>query len=260
MRGKLTLSAKQSIIFFEEFVRKEEVKKFIKEYRKHLNLPESGIEMTAEDEKELNEGMLPMFYIPDRAKKLFPEIDRKKPFRVINTCNAFISQEGVDSVYIESLLRMYLFFNKVIPEVAGMFSLWNDLLRMEHLPSELADYGNEDPKLLRMVYDRFERIGNKYPIALYINPDASQRQIQDFLSNNWNFIEMYRSQKDDKPPKLRKKSKRTQERNDFIYENRHLPRRKIMEMLYDKNDKDFEIDYGYIGKIISLEKKRRENK
>jgi hypothetical protein len=55
---------------------------------------------------------------------------------------------------------------------------------------------------------------------------------------------------------FRKKS--TLERNDLIYKNRHLPRKEIMQMVSKKFGKT--LDYGHISKIISLEKKRRENK
>ena len=47
-------------------------------------------------------------------------------------------------------------------------------------------------------------------------------------------------------------------RNDLIYKNRHLPRKEIMQMVSKKFGKI--LDYGHISKIISLEKKRRENK
>jgi len=260
MKNKLTSTAKQTILIFEEFIRRQEVVEFIKEYRKVLNLPENGLPITEKNRKEFSDYLILFLYIPDEARELFPEETKQKPLRVVNTCMAFVKQQGIESVQMGNLLRMYLFFNKVIPEMAGMFPFHNDFLHMEHLSSELADYGREDYKLLQMVYDRFERISKTHPIALYINPDVSQREIQDFLSKNWNFIEMYREEKKAKTIKLRKKSLKKQERNDFIYKNRHLPRKKIMELLYETLDKDFEIDYGYIGKIISLEKRKRENK
>jgi len=258
MKNELTSSARQTIFLFEEFLRRQEVVEFVKEYRKFLNIPEKGLPITDENKKAFSDYLLLFLYIPDEARELFPKETKQKPLRVVNTCNTFVKQQGIDSVQMGNLLRMYLFFNKVIPEISGMFPFWNDFLRLEHLPSELADYGREDYKLLQMVYDRFENISKRLPIALYINPNVSQREIQDFLSKNWNFIEMYREERKDKTTKLRRKSPKVQERNDFIYENRHLPRKKIMEMLGDKYGKDFDIDYGYVGKIISLEKKKRK--
>ena len=258
MSDKLTQSAKQTLVFFEEFIRKEEVADFIKLFRKELNLPPEGIIFTDEDKKAMAKPYDAFFYIPQRTRLNFKPIDRKKPMRVINTCNIFTRQQGVNSLYIATLLRLYVFFNQTIDTTMRMFNHWDDFLKLEHIPSELSWFSDTDHTLLKYAYEHFEGLGKKYPIALYINPEASQRQIQDFIAKNWSFIQAYK--KDKKINIYRKKKKQTQERNDFIYKNRHFPRKQIMMMITDKFGAENTIDYGYIGKIISIEKKRRENK
>ncbi|MBI4086442.1 hypothetical protein HY416_00455 [Candidatus Kaiserbacteria bacterium] len=261
MGSTLTQSAQQTLKFFEEFIRRKEVADFIKKYRAYLNLPPSGLSLTKEDERELKEGVLPHLYIPTRAREAYPKDEKEKPFRVVNTCLAFTGQQGVKLWSVGLMLLHYLFFNRItaIP-VNFLGTNRDDLLRLEYLPDELLWFDNEDHFLLKCMYEHFDEVSKTHPVVLYINPEVSQRQIQDFLAKNWAEIEQYR--KDVKSPITgpRKKNKRTQERNDFIYEHRQLPRKEIMHLLYDKYGAELDIDYGYIGKIISLEKKRREKK
>ena len=54
------------------------------------------------------------------------------------------------------------------------------------------------------------------------------------------------------------KKQRIRERNDFIYEHKHLPRKEIMHLLSEKYGPENTLDYAYIGKIISIENKRRK--
>lgn len=260
MKKEITLSAQQTLVFFEEFVRKEEVAEFVKKYRELLNLPPDGIPFTDKHRAELSDPLEAFLYIPDEVRALLIGIDKEKPIRVLNTCNVFVMQMGVDSAYIKTLLRLYVFFNQTVESTVEMFDTWDDLLRLEHIPSELSWFDDDDHFLLKCAYEHFEHIGKKYPIALYINPEASQRQIQDFLSKNWDFIETYRKDSVGKITGLKKKSKGKQERKDFIYEHRDLPRKEIMRMVNDEFPDLEHIDYGNVGKIISLEKKRREKK
>jgi|GEM_PF-2917561 len=261
MKSKLTKSAQQTVVFFEEFIRKNEVADFIKRFRQYLNLPQRGLSFTEEDKNDLvNYPLNAFLYIPQRARSLFPKIDREKPMRIINTCKVFVKQQGVDSFYIDSMLTLFLFFNKTIDIPLRISNDRNDLLKLEHIPSELSWFSNKDHYLLKRAYEHFDYISKKYPIALYINPKASQRQIQDFLAKNWSFIKTHEKDVKTNVSGHKKKNKSKQERNDFIYQNRNLPRKKIMEMIIEEFPSSEIVDYGYIGKIISLEKKRRENK
>ena len=66
--NKLAKSALQTRKVFEEFIRKNEVVNFVKEYRKELGLPKKGITLKEEDMKEFNEEIIPVLYLP---KKFF---------------------------------------------------------------------------------------------------------------------------------------------------------------------------------------------
>lgn len=102
-----------------------------------------------------------------------------------------------------------------------------------------------------------------FPIAIRISPFATQRDIVDFIKKHEVFIAQMQEQyrKDFKGIRIGKTKKRNaevQERNDFIYENRNLPRRKIMELLTEKYGPDKTLDMGHISKVISLEKQKRK--
>ena len=168
----------------------------------------------------------------------------------------FAKQQGVVSFHIASMLRFFLFFNQSTDQsLKLMGSTTDDLLKLEHIPTTLSEYGKTE-FLLGCLYNHFEETGKTHPVVLYINPEVSQRQIQDFIAKNWLYIKAYQKNEKSKITGFRKKS--TLERNDLIYKNRHLPRREIMQIVSKKFGKI--LDYGHISKIISLERKRRENK
>lgn len=256
MNNELTQSAKETLKFFEEFIRRRPVVDFVREFREHLNIPPNGLIFTEEDKKEFSEPLNNFFYIPKRAVVLFSKEDKEKPFRVINTCIAFTKQQGVDSFHIQSMLRFFLFFNQSTDSSLRFIgSTADDLLELGHIPTTLSEYGKSE-FLLNCLYRHFEQTGKTHPVVLYINPEVSQRQIQDFIAKNWLYIKAHQKNEKNKITGFRKKS--TLERNDLIYKNRHLPRKEIMQVVIKKFGKI--LDYGHISKIISLEKKRRENK
>lgn len=101
-----------------------------------------------------------------------------------------------------------------------------------------------------------------FPIAIRISPYATERDIIDFVKSSSLMIKSFQSHYIDKAVKIgkiKKKKPFIQERNELIYQNRNLPSKEIMKIVYDKFGPNIEIDQGYIGKIISLEKKKRKD-
>lgn len=101
-----------------------------------------------------------------------------------------------------------------------------------------------------------------FPLAIRISPYATQRDILDFVKKKAPMIkhEQERYIKTNKGVRIghvKKKKERIQLRNELIYQNRNLPRKEIMRKVSDEFNEI--LDYGHIGKIISLmEKKRKE--
>jgi len=103
-----------------------------------------------------------------------------------------------------------------------------------------------------------------FPLAIRISPFASQRDILDYVRKNAPMIKREQERYLNESGKIRigkvkKRKEKIRGRNDFIYENRHLPHREIMQLVMEKfGDSSDTPDQGHIGKIISLEKKRRK--
>ena len=98
-----------------------------------------------------------------------------------------------------------------------------------------------------------------YPSIIKINPSVSQRDLISFIKSNWDIIKENQKKSENftqKIKSLRNKDIKKKERNNFIYQNRHLPIKKIFKMVSDEFGEI--LDDGHIGKIISLEKKRRK--
>jgi hypothetical protein len=206
MDNELTQSAKETLKFFEEFIRRRPVVNFIREYREQLNLPANGLIFTEEDKKEFSEPLNNIFYIPKRAIELFPKDSKEKPFKVMNTCTTFVKQQGINSFHINSMFRFFLFFNQSSEySLRFMGSTIDDLFKLGHIPTTLSEYGTSE-FLLKCLYKHFEETGKTHPVLLYINPEVSQRQIQDFIAKNWLYIKAH--QKSEKSiPNIYKKSR-----------------------------------------------------
>jgi hypothetical protein len=253
---KPTKSALQTGKFFEEFIRKEKVVEFIKEYRKILGLPEKGLPLTERDVKEFNDYMIPAFFLPKKLNPFLKKLPKGEAIRILNTCKAFVGQEmGVESIYVEMMLRNFLVFNEVIKIPQEVFYLHSqdDLLRIENFADEVSCFSDKSKFMLEFMYEQYKSVGKKFPIAIFINPEATQNQVKDFISKNWERIESQKNKSKSRLSGIR--TKRRQALNDFIYNNKNLPLSEIFNKL--SNEKGVILDYGHIGKIIQLEKKKR---
>ena len=184
-------STEQTLIAFSEFVRRDSVVDFIKKYREFLGIPKEGLELTEEDKMHLMgdsaEAVLASFlYIPKRIYPLPEEAQKEGTIgiKIFNTCRALVASEGYQSERMMTLFRNYFFFNQVIEPHHSMTDAKDDLLKIDYLPDELGDYGDEnldDPFLLKCAFDHFQHVIKTHPVALYINPEASLNQIKDFF-------------------------------------------------------------------------------
>lgn len=255
-------STEQTLIAFNELIRRESVVEFIKKYRKFLGIPEVGLEFTDEDKKHITgnsiDAILGSFmYIPKRIYPLPEEAQKDGTIgiKIFNTCRALVASEGYQSERMMTLFRNYFFFNQIIEPHHSMLDTKDDLLRIDYLPDELGDYGDEDlddPFLLKCAFDHFQYISKTHPVVLYINPEVSFNQVKDFLSKKWSYIE---KQRKNKPLYNQKRNKPKQVVNDFIYEHRELKISEIFTKL--SSEMDIVLDYGHISKILNHEKKKR---
>lgn len=110
---------------------------------------------------------------------------------------------------------------------------------------------------LTLLYS-FEREFEHFPVTIGVSPYASERDIIDFIKKNFKEIKSIQGKyesKDIRIGKIRKKKPKVAERNEFIYNHGKLPYKEIMCLVTKKFGEC--LDYGHIGKIISLEQQRR---
>ena len=101
-----------------------------------------------------------------------------------------------------------------------------------------------------------------FPVDIRISPYASERDILDYIKKMYSFFikpiqERYKEKTN--LGKVKNKKEIIQLRNDLIYKNRHLKLKEIMALIGEEFGNSAIIDCGYIGKIISLEKKKRKD-
>lgn len=187
-------STEQTLIAFEEIIRRDEVVEAIKRFRKFIGIPPEGIEFTEKDRQEFIDPLYgPMncsLHIPHRipiSKEYIEHADEigeghKKTighFRmtIVNASRGLMGGQGYTSERMLALMRLYVIFNKVVEEILDMFPYEDDLLRIEHLPSELTWYVKDDLYVLNCMYDHFESVSKNYPVVIYLNPEATLNQV-----------------------------------------------------------------------------------
>jgi hypothetical protein len=154
-------------------------------------------------------------------------------------------------------LQNHIFYNKLSTHDIG------DVCEIESAETELARYSiNEDPdtgsRSPLSHNDDIEDHLTRYPVSIRIHADASQRDVTDFIKKNWDSIKASQQPFAKDGARSLKNSKTglaNKERDSFIYANRNLSHKKIAGLVYKKFKKD--IDMGTVGKILSIEKKRR---
>lgn len=129
--------------------------------------------------------------------------------------------------------------------------------------NDFDEYYNEDYEISNEQLKDIEKEkawSYNYPIVIHISPYASQRDITDYIRKTYTkeikpIQEKYKN-KNIRLGKIKIKDIKIQERNEYIYKNKHLPRKEISSLVVKKFGEY--IDYGHIGKIISNINKKRK--
>jgi hypothetical protein len=166
--------------------------------------------------------------------------------------------------------------NKDIKKICKKFDLhwfdWGEVIDQYIKYNEIERMGYDNAYNLCLISDlaeeRREPFGkdirdsddSAYPIAIRISPYASLRDILDYIKRLYKLQikpmqDSYKN-KNIRLGKIKAKNPLIKKRNKFIFEKKSLPRRKIKELVKEKFD--ITLDYEYIGKIISEEKKKRK--
>ncbi|OGI79171.1 hypothetical protein A3F19_00150 [Candidatus Nomurabacteria bacterium RIFCSPHIGHO2_12_FULL_37_29] len=234
-----TSSFKKTMNYIESLIDDSGFQKEVSKFRKKYKLPEKGLPET--------------MYVEFEGKEVikFPEqVDDGNFYsEVVELCEKY----ALDLMW-SSIFENYIIYN-------------NTEINTDGNPIDIADFGQlmNGPFQYESIEDSIALCKNTaktHPVAIFINPYASENEIVDYIKKLYKISikpiqDSYRNPKI-KLGKIKKKKAGVKERNDFIYQNRHLPSKTIMRMLYDKYGPKLEMDQGYIGKIISMEKKKRK--
>lgn len=261
---KQTQGEKKILVNFKKIVITDGFKEEVKRVRGALGIPLDGFVLTEEELKDVNRHIKTSD--PEEyhfvAKGLHWECKSDYPRETEKLLLMFPVMNG----YLSMLLRNYIYYNVF---------LYNELLEYsDHLVDVcmLAD-AEEESSMFLIDEDHegsfsvehhnkaIEGLIYKYPVSVRLHPHASQNDVIDFIKKNWKTIKKYQDKYQTKDTSFSLKNSKTKtnknirERDDFIYENRNLPRRDIMRIVNKKFGAD--LDQGSIGKIISLEKVKR---
>ena len=227
-----TQARKKLRSYFLEISRTEWFENKIIEFRKKYGVPEGGYVADGQS-------IMPPEQLPDRwnaAKAIGVDVEK--------ICEKY----SLHSIDWSDDIESYLFYNK-------FFNVYDfntkNLIYLADLAEEKIDPFEESTQAQDNKY---------FPIALRISPYATERDILDFVKKTYTTmilpaLKQYRKS-DVKIGRVKSKDEKIAKRNKFIYEHKHLPRKQIMRLLHDKFG--IILDYGHIGKIISLEIKKRK--
>jgi len=242
--------------YLDDYLESNKFQLKIKILREKFGIPQNGFPISQERELSLsqNNNFINRIYLPEKLKEI--------PLRNINLAiKEAIKDFSLENNGVFPFFRLYLFYNKKFdfPFVEKLPHDETNLCGIERVKFDLNEYSSAIPpeyaiKILKQKYD-------KYPVSIKIHPSASSKDLIIFIKKNWLYIKSLLEEYEDKKSKVGKSRKRNpqiKERNQFIYENRYLSYKEISKKVRKKfPDISESIDQGSIGKIISIETKRR---
>lgn len=224
--AKKTKGERKSINYFEEVVRTEKFKEEMSRIRNKYNIPSNGF-----DWDKIGGAVM---QIPNEWMPVYDD------------------QKDLFDKEITELCEKFHLFGQHWEAVIWEYAIWNEMLNLEFDPIDMCILEDENYK----IHFRQEGLNKMYPVALRINPYASIREIISFLNANSFRIKHLQKESTDSNMRLGKsRTKRFQKRNDLIYKNDNLPIKKIGGLV--KKEFGEILDDGHIGKIKSIEKKKR---
>lgn len=216
-------SYKKLVGYLQQELRREGVAEKVAKLRKRLGIPEDGL--------ETSQGYSYSSKEYDIIYPIFQEI---------------IKMLKVPE-YADELIEEYLFYGTVScsKSLSPSLLVIANLKERKYIPFE-TNFGDSDDKL--------------YPIAIKISPYASERDIINFVQKTYRTLikPLQKKYKVNELSlgKVRIKSEKILRRNDEVYKTRSMKVSESVKHIKNKL-KDGSLDEGSIGKIRSLEAKKR---
>jgi len=166
-----------------------------------------------------------------------------------------LKELGLDHSW-SMMIQDYIIYNNFNMELLGgsMFDISDLNFQLNETPPEIG---------LKSIISNLQEKVRTHPIAIFISPYASERDIIDYVQKLYK-TSIRTLQFDYKNPeirigKIRKRNQKVGERNKFIVSNSALSGRKIVSLVTEKYGKA--MDYTYVNRIkkggLSNKKKHR---
>lgn len=231
----------------------------VKILRKKLGIPPKGLKLPLKTKKTIERlnSLDAVFYCP-------LELNDFTYLTINDVIKSVVKDFPTGNTTLYNFFKFYVLYNEKFYSLLSTeyASQKNSLCIIEDMKEsfELNEkVGIGSDHTIKALKKRFEN----YPIIIKIHPATSSRDLIDYIETNGKLIESclikYRDE-NSKVGRIRKGNPRIKERDQFIYENRHLPYKDIITLVRQKFPDVWETaaDVGVIGKIISLQNKIRK--
>jgi|GEM_PF-3229773 len=243
----ITKSIIRTLRYLDDFISSDKFQADIKTLRETIGVPESGMEV---NDYFLSEDIDSwVFKLPKGINSTDKDI------------NLFLKEIAEPLVFrsleISIALRAYLLFGKLSPFIENLLleSLaTKNLCQIIDLREEFLWRNQANDALTKYI----DELTSKYPTAILINPEASKRDLIEYINKYWSLIDEYRLKYIESPKKIgntRKINPKIRARNELIWSNKDKSIKEIVRILASNG---FEVmDEGLVGKILSLFRKNR---
>jgi hypothetical protein len=277
MNNALPQSDKKLLTKFKKHVETSDFEDEVRAIRLEIGVPIDGLSLVEQEDKD---HLWLSLYTPIALRQQYPEKIPKFLGTTVRAVKRLADKLAFSSMYFEQVITCYIlynqfFFDEILEQwpKLGLESLCKivdakmeieEYISQEDAQTLATESHPEDDSLLTNMYTAMQhRSLDKYPLALRIHPEASKRDIVDYLNKHWGYIRMLQeTYRVTSGTALRhaktSRNEKIDKRNEFIYEQRDLPRREINKLLIAEGFSS--MDVGSIGKIISNIKKEREHK
>jgi len=214
-----TQGHKKFINYVKALLKTEKLQYRIRQWRKKYKIPSKGLK-------------------PYKQGDVYPPPAIKDFYKLEDEIFKFTEDSKMNSDYA-FILTSYILYNKIHPEALIVGCNVCEFRRL-----------NQESPLTKTEIDSF-------PMAILISPYATQNDITNFATKIWPLIEQTSKTypHEHKIGKIKTRNETITLRNQLIYDNRYFPNKAVSEKVMKKFDP---VDQGNIGKIISIEKKRRK--
>ena len=240
MSARTPNGERKILLQFERLLETENYKDEVAKIRKALDIPVEGITPTPNDLQHL----LYEFRIPDGINK-YPlygnkAVNHPQVLEYKKASKELLAMLPIGNEYLKTCVRLHAYFNTFFYDELNDYK---KILERENVCSlsdaeaEFYEYLPGENQYMNSYAEKLETKLWRYPVSIRIHADASQRDIVEYIKNNWGAISFLQKKYLDKNRNGSFKNSKTKvnsilkRRNDLIYKNRHLKLKEIVSIL-----------------------------